>query len=85
MKIFRQLLLRDLPPVAKKYPNEEHKYHNTLIINERVYPGYDGYGIHQGTDNSSTAKKLQRKATTTMESEELDILRRDLPLLHGII
>ena len=51
----------------KEYPDDTHKYYHSLIINKIVYPGYNGYGIHQGSDNDKTARKLQHKTTTTIE------------------
>ena len=36
-------------------------------------------------DKKKTAKKLQRKSTTTMEKEKLDDLRGDVPTLDAII
>ena len=36
-------------------------------------------------DKKKTAKKLQRKLTTTMKKEKLDDLRGDIPTLDGII
>ena len=52
-------LLTGFAAGRKKYPDEEHKFHNALIIKGGVYPGYEGYGIHQGTENESTSKKFQ--------------------------
>ena len=41
-----------------KYPNEEDELHHALIINGKVYLGYDGYGINEGTKDIKLAKKL---------------------------
>ncbi len=69
----------------KEYYNDTHKYHHSLIIRKKVYPEYDGCGIHQGSKNDKTARKLQPKTTTTMEKGKLDDLKDDVPTLQGII
>ena len=55
----------------KKYPVDTHDFHHVLIINEKVYPGYDGYGLYQGSRNEKTVRILQSKSTTTVEKENL--------------
>ena len=41
----------------KKYPVDTQNFYHVLIINENVHPGYDGYGLHQGSKNEE--KKQQ--------------------------
>ena len=33
------------------YPNEENKLHHALIMKDNVYLGYNGYGIHQASQD----------------------------------
>ncbi len=51
-----------------KYPDENNKYHNALVIKGETYPGYEGYDIHQGTEMEKAAKnckgKLRQQLTT---------------------
>ena len=41
-----------------KYPDEGDNLNHALIINGKVYPGYNGYGIHEETKDIKLAKKL---------------------------
>ena len=45
----------------KKYPVDTQKLHNVLIINEKVYPGYEDYGLHQGSKNCKNSKETTKK------------------------
>ena len=70
----------------KEYLNETQQLHYALNINKKVYPGYKGYGIHQGSKNktkrlrNSKENQLQR-----LEKEKPDNLRVDAPTLDGIV
>ena len=45
----REILIEGFAEGLRKYPDENNQYHNALVIKGITYPGYEGYGIHQGT------------------------------------
>ena len=59
----RGILVKGFAEGLHKYPNKNHKYHNALVIKGETYPGYEGYGIHQGTELEKVARKLQQQLT----------------------
>ena len=74
----REILIEGFAEGLHKYPNKNHKYHNALVIKGETYPGYEGYGIHQGMEMDRTAKNLQRKTTTTVDKMKLEKLKVDV-------
>ena len=54
--IFKKKGLKD---GLEKYSIEENKLHRALTINGKIYLGYDGYGIHQGTRTSNWLKNTK--------------------------
>ena len=58
------------------YPHKENKLHHDLIIKDKIYPGYYGYRIYQGSQDIKEARKLQRKTTTTIKKEKLKEIRQ---------
>ena len=44
----------------KRYPIGYSNKHGTLVINDVVYLGYEGYGIYKGTKNLKLEKLLQK-------------------------
>ena len=42
----------------ERYPDDEEHLYHALIINDKIYPGYDSYGIHARTDGIILAKKF---------------------------
>ena len=69
----------------ERYPDGEDDLHHALIINGKVYPIYDSYGIHAGTDDTKFTKKLQRKTTTPMEKDKSKESRKYIEILEGMI
>ena len=84
-KTFRIIFNNGFEDGLKRYLVDIQDFHYALIINKKLYPGRDGYGLHQGSNNEVTAKKLQRKLITTVEKEKLKELRGDIHVLNGMI
>ena len=81
----RLTLVKGFAEGLAKYPDPDDKFHNALVINGVTYPGYEGYGIHQGIKMDKEAKNLQRKTTTTVDAIKLERLKQDALQLKGII
>ena len=69
----------------ERSPDDEEDLHHTLIINGKVYRGYDIYGTRTGTDDVKLAKKLQKKTKRTMEKDKLKELRKYIEILEGMV
>ena len=50
----------------QKYPDANNKLQYALIIKEKEYPRYEGYKIHEETNDIKLAQNLQRKTITAM-------------------
>ena len=81
----RLILVNGFAEGLVKYPDPNEKFHNALVIKGVTYPGYEGYGIHQGMEMDREAKNLQRKTTTTVDSIKLERLKEDALQIKGII